>query len=64
VIPVAEVGNWAATFGVPSIQVERDHFISHLLSVIAEIGELRFFGVLHSVGPICAARASRRTLIS
>jgi len=44
VIPAAEVGTWAARFAVPSIQVERDHFISHLLSVIAEIGELRFFG--------------------
>lgn len=43
-IPAAEVGSWAARFGVPSIQIERDHFISHLLSVLAEIGELRFFG--------------------
>jgi hypothetical protein len=44
-IPRAEVDDWARRFGVSAAQIERDHFISHVLAAVASFSpEVHFFG--------------------
>jgi hypothetical protein len=45
VIDASELQEWAGRFGVSTVQIRRDHFISHVLRAVGELQpDTRFFG--------------------